>query len=121
MAARVGNRATFAHCLAPDAVKLDIGAQPRYGHRQIQPTLGELSPNVSLTWALRDEEMAASGDLAYTWGNYILRRKSGDDTQLSYGKYTTVWQKPGGEWKAILDMGTPVLEHIKNQIRAITL
>lgn len=107
MAARVGNRAAFAHYLAPDAVKLDGGAQPRHGHRQILPTLGELSPDVSLTWTPRDGKMAASGDLAYTWGTYVLQRKKGDDTQISYGKYTTIWQKRGSEWKAILDMGNP--------------
>ncbi len=107
MAARVGNRAAFAHYLAVDAVKLDGGAHPRYGHSAILPTLDELSPNVSLTWTPRDGKVAASGDLGFTWGTYVLRRVDGDEARLSYGKYTTIWEKRGGVWKATLDMGNP--------------
>lgn len=107
MAARLGNRAAFAHYLATDAVKLDGGAHPRYGHSAILPTLGELSPNVSLTWTPRDGKVAASGDLGFTWGTYVLRRVDGDDIRLSYGKYTTIWEKRDGAWKATLDMGNP--------------
>lgn len=107
MAARVGNRAAFANYLASDAIKLDGGAHPRHGHSAILPTLGELSPNVSLTWTPRDGKIAASGDLGYTWGTYVLQRVTEDGTKVSYGKYTTIWEKRGGEWKAILDTGNP--------------
>lgn len=107
MAAKAGTRAAFAHYLAVDAVKLDGRAHPRHGHDVILPTLGELSPDVSLTWTPRDGKVAASGDLAYTWGTYVLRRTRDGETRLSYGKYTTIWEKRGSEWKAILDMGNP--------------
>ncbi len=107
MAAQVGTRAAFAHYLAADAVKLDGGAHPRYGHSAILPTLGDLSSNVSLTWMPRDGKIAASNDLAFTWGTYVLRRLAGDETELSHGKYTTIWEKRDGVWKAILDMGNP--------------
>lgn len=105
MAAQVGNRAAFAHYLAVDAVKLDDGFHPRHGHSAILPTLGELSPNVSLVWTPRDGKITSSGELGFTWGTYVLTRVSGDDTRVSYGKYTTIWEKRDGEWKAILDMG----------------
>lgn len=107
MAAYVGNRAAFAHYLAGDAVKLDGGSHPRRGQSAILPTLGELPPNVSLVWTPREGKIAASGELGYTWGTYILRRVSGSDTRISYGKYTTIWEKRGDQWKAILDMGNP--------------
>lgn len=107
MAAKAGTRAAFAHYLAFDAIKLDGGAHPRRGHDEILPTLGELSPDVSLTWTPRDGKVAASGDLAYTWGTYLLRRVKDGETRLSHGKYTTIWEKRSGEWKAILDMGNP--------------
>ncbi len=107
MAAKVGTRAAFEHYLAADAIKLDGGSHPRHGHDAILPTLGELSPDVSLTWTPRDGKVASSGDLAYTWGTYVLRRVSDGETRLSYGKYTTIWEKRNGDWKAILDMGNP--------------
>lgn len=107
MATKVGTRAAFAHYLAVDAVKLDGGAHPRYGHSAILPTLGDLSSNVSLTWTPRDGKVAMSGDLGFTWGSYVLRRVDGEDIRLSYGKYTTIWEKRDGMWKATLDMGNP--------------
>ncbi len=107
MAAQVGTRAAFAHYLAQDAVKLDGGAHPRFGHSAILPTLGGLSSNVSLTWTPRDGKVAASNDLGFTWGSYVLRIADGGNTQLNYGKYTTIWEKRDGIWKAILDMGNP--------------
>lgn len=106
-AAEVGIRAAFAHYLAKDAVKLDGNRHPRRGHEEILPTLSELSPDVSLTWTPRDGKVAASGDLAYTWGTYVLRRIREGETRLSYGKYTTIWEKRDGDWKAILDIGNP--------------
>ena len=107
LAAEIGIRAAFAHYLVEDAVKLDGNRHPRRGHGEILPTLSELSPDVSLTWTPRDGKVAASGDLAYTWGTYVLRRVREGETRLSYGKYTTIWEKHDGAWKAILDIGNP--------------
>lgn len=107
MSAREGMRAAFAHYLAPNAVKLDGGAHPRFGHDEILPTFGDPSPDISLTWTPRDGKVAASGDLAFTWGTYILRVTRDGDTGLSYGKYTTIWEKRAGTWKAVLDIGNP--------------
>lgn len=107
LAAEIGTRGAFARYLREDAIKLDGNAHPRKGHSEILPTLGELSPNVSLTWTPRDGKVAQSGELAYTWGTYVLRRVRDGEETLSYGKYTTVWEKVGGTWKAILDMGNP--------------
>ncbi len=107
MAAQKGTRAAFAFYLAEDAVKLDGGAHPMQGHDLILPTLGELSPDISLTWTPRDGKISASQDLAFTWGTYVLKRVRNGETNLSYGKYTTIWEKRNGDWKAILDMGNP--------------
>jgi len=51
--------------------------------------------------------MASSGDLGYTYGNYVLKMKGQDGTPVTrYGKYTTVWKKQkDGTSKVMLDMG----------------
>lgn len=105
LAAEVGVRAAFAHYLTPDAVKLDGNAHPRRGHAEILPTLPELSPDVSLTWTPRDGRIAASGDLAFTWGTFVATRVVDGEEQVNYGKYFTIWEKRNGEWKATLDGG----------------
>ncbi|MGA8309112.1 MAG: nuclear transport factor 2 family protein, partial [Terriglobales bacterium] len=52
-------------------------------------------------------EMAASGDLGYTFGNYVLKSKDKDGHAVAhYGKYATVWKKQkDGSWKVVMDMG----------------
>jgi ketosteroid isomerase-like protein len=61
----------------------------------------------SLTWAPVKAEMAASGDLGYTYGNYVYAAKNKDGKlTASYGKYTSIWKKQkDGKWKVVVDMG----------------
>ncbi len=61
----------------------------------------------TLTWTPVKAEMATSGDLGYTYGNYIYTAKNKDGKlAASYGKYTSIWRKQkDGQWKVIVDMG----------------
>ena len=60
-------------------------------------------PGSPLTWEPTRAEIAASGDLGYTFGNYKIR--TGDEVR-SHGVYVTVWKKqPDGSWKYVLDGG----------------
>jgi ketosteroid isomerase-like protein len=61
----------------------------------------------SLTWTPAKAEMAASGDLGYTYGNYVYTVKNKEGKLVAnYGKYTSIWKKQkDGQWKVILDMG----------------
>ena len=51
-------------------------------------------------------EVAASGDMAYTTGTYLVK---GTDAERSatrgHGKYVTVWRKRGGRWRVAVDIG----------------
>jgi len=60
---------------------------------------------VLLQWEPHDGMISASEDLAYTWGTFVLTNKSSGEAKYSYGKYTTIWIKEDGHWRAILDMG----------------
>jgi hypothetical protein len=52
--------------------------------------------NNRLTWSAVGADVASSGDLGYTWGNYEFLSKDKDGNQrVERGKYTTVWKKTG--------------------------
>jgi ketosteroid isomerase-like protein len=61
----------------------------------------------TLTWAPIKAEMAASGDLGYTYGTYIYTAKNKEGKLVtSYGKYTSIWKKQkNGQWKVVVDVG----------------
>jgi ketosteroid isomerase-like protein len=61
----------------------------------------------SLTWTPVKAEMSASGDLGYTYGNYIYTAKNKEGKLVAnYGKYTSIWKKQkDGQWRVEVDMG----------------
>ncbi|MGA2965678.1 MAG: nuclear transport factor 2 family protein [Terriglobales bacterium] len=61
----------------------------------------------SLSWTPVKAEMAASGDLGYTYGNYIYTAKNKEGKLVAnYGKYASIWKKQkDGQWKVVVDMG----------------
>jgi ketosteroid isomerase-like protein len=61
----------------------------------------------TLTWTPVKAEMAASGELGYTYGNYVYTAKNKDGKVVAnYGKYTSIWRKQkDGQWKVVVDMG----------------
>jgi len=71
------------------------------------PILG--GADVSLTWEPDKEEMAASGDLGYTYGRYRYRGNGPDGRPVVHnGKYVTIWRKEqDGRWRIVVDIGTP--------------
>jgi ketosteroid isomerase-like protein len=65
-------------------------------------------PADQLTWKPVKIDIAASGDLAYSLGNWQLKGKDpkGNDVTQT-GKYITVWKKQrDGSWKVVADTGT---------------
>jgi ketosteroid isomerase-like protein len=63
--------------------------------------------NNHLTWTPVHADMAASGDLGYTYGTYEFRSigKAGKPS-IEYGKYVSIWKKQkDGSWKVVMDMG----------------
>lgn len=61
----------------------------------------------SLTWTPVKAEMATSGNLGYTYGNYVYTAKNKEGKLVTnYGKYTSIWKKQkDGQWKVLVDMG----------------
>jgi len=93
---------------AEDAVELPAGADALKGKSAIARTMGFLDDkNNRLTWAPQHVDVAASGDLAYTYGTYEFHSIGKDGKPaVAYGKYATVWKKQkDGQWKVALDTG----------------
>ncbi len=104
-AVAVHGQAAFASHFAEDGVELENGGgittkeEMRNAHAWPEGT--------SLTWTPVKADMAASGDLGYTYGNYVFRSKDEEGkTVTGYGKYTSIWKKQkDGSWKVVVDMG----------------
>jgi ketosteroid isomerase-like protein len=102
--AKDGHAAFITH-FAEDGVELvDSGGINTKDDMRKQPAWPE---GTSLTWTPVKAEMAASGDLGYTYGNYVFTAKNKEGKSVvSYGKYTSIWKKQkNGQWKVVLDMG----------------
>ncbi|MGB6676623.1 MAG: DUF4440 domain-containing protein [Terriglobales bacterium] len=93
---------------AEDAAELPNGADMFRGKESIAKTMGFLDDkNNHLTWTPVYADMAASGDLGYTYGTFEFRskNKNGKPT-VEYGKYASIWKKQkDGSWKVVMDMG----------------
>ncbi len=98
----------FLQYAAEDAIKLQKDAAPLIGKASLADHFKNFKPNsFTLTWEPLKGEVASSGDLGYTFGNWSLQTKtnSGKDT-IMYGNYMSVWRKEGnGDWKFVLDGG----------------
>jgi len=97
--------AAFVTYFAEDGVELDDG-----GGISSRDAISKQPPwpeGTSLTWTPVKADMAASGDLGYTYGNYVFKSKDKEGKPVTaYGKYMSVWKKQkDGSWKVVVDMG----------------
>jgi ketosteroid isomerase-like protein len=102
-----GMKVAFLEFMDSTAVLLRAGHPPIVGKAAAE-FVGRagIGPGV-LSWVPAAADLAASGELGYTYGIYTVHNSSGDQT----GTYTTVWKKNGkGEWKFVLDTGNPGTE-----------
>jgi len=68
----------------------------------------DFDPADQLTWQPVKIDVAQSGDLAYSVGNWQLKGKDPSGNEVTRtGKYITVWRKQkDGSWKVVADTGT---------------
>ena len=99
----------FMSFFADDGVVLmpDIG--PVKGREAIRKTkvAGFARPGFSLRWKPEYADIAASGDLGYTYGPYTMMFIGSDGKKVTRtGRYFTIWKKQkDGSWKVMLDNG----------------
>ncbi len=63
-------------------------------------------PGFAVTWEATSAEVAASGDIGYTLGNFTFQMSMPDGSPLNdHGKYATIWKKQAdGTWKIAADI-----------------
>lgn len=107
MSLEKGAAEAFRMYLAEDAMQLSTGANPVFGRDSIYQGMLEMPEGAILDWEPQDGEVAQSGEMGWTWGNYVFTWKDeqGEEAK-SYGKYLNIWEKQeDGQWRVLIDMG----------------
>jgi ketosteroid isomerase-like protein len=107
MARDQGIPAAFAHFIAPDGVLFDAAPQQYRGAAAVARRYGDSRPSGILTWAPSFVDVAASGDLGYTWGRYEYRATGPDgQPRTATGYFLTIWKRQtDGTWRFVIDNG----------------
>jgi ketosteroid isomerase-like protein len=97
----------FAAYAAENATMMPVGESPAVGRAAIRKEFEGLPAEATLTWKPFAADVAGSGDLGYTLGDYEYRAPGPDGKMAThYGKYCTVWKKQAdGRWKWVADIG----------------
>ncbi len=115
MAAKEGFNNAILFYADSNIVKFEGDQLPVIGKAAFAKSFDKNTDLKTISWKPVNAEVAQSGDLGYTWGNWKL--VAGDTTY--YGNYFTAWKKQkDGSWKVTLDGGTC---HAKTGIRKIAL
>jgi ketosteroid isomerase-like protein len=102
-----GAAEAFRMFLAEDAMQLSARANPVFGRDSIYQSMLDMPEGAILDWQPQDGEVAQSGEMGWTWGNYVYSwiNEQGEE-QKSYGKYLNIWEKQeDGQWRVLIDMG----------------
>jgi ketosteroid isomerase-like protein len=100
-----GAAEAFRQYSLEDLVLLPPNAEPVHGRDNVSQGFVEFDKQFILDWEPQAAEVAASGDLAYSWGTSTGTDRATGQPAFR-GKYLTVWKKGAdGNWKMLADMG----------------
>lgn len=102
----------LAGFFADDGAMASPGEQLVRGKESIRKASEEFAkdPNLNVSFRSNRVQVAQSGDLAYSRGQYLFTSTdpSTNQPESSRGYYLTVWKKQAdGSWKAVEDFITP--------------
>ena len=99
-----GMKTAFLDYIDSNGVLLRANHLPLLGAYAIDFLIQQNDSSFTLKWEPKNGMVAASGDLGYTYGLYILKPTTKDT--LIYGNYVSIWKKQSdGNWKFVLDSG----------------
>lgn len=102
LAATAGFNSSILAYADSNIVKLNDGQFPIIGKTTFAASFNKDKDVKTISWNPVNAEVARSGELGYSWGNWKFITK---DT-VYYGNYFTVWKKQtDGNWKVALDGG----------------
>lgn len=105
-----GMAEAFTAFAADDVVKLRPGELPVMNKKELEQMFAEHANDgvLKFKWEPVKADIAASGDLGYTFGNWQIHIAGDAITQDTtiYGNYVSVWKKQDdGKWKYVIDAG----------------
>ena len=98
---KLGMKKAFIEYMDDDGILLRPNHKPIIGANAIEYLTEQNDSTFTLTWEPSSAQVAASGDLGYSYGIYKLELQ---DTTL-HGTYVSIWKQKDGKWKFILDTG----------------
>ncbi|MDE3182533.1 MAG: DUF4440 domain-containing protein [Bacteroidota bacterium] len=102
MAAKEGFNNAILYYADSNLVKFEDTQFPIIGKAAFAASFDKNQDIKTISWKPVNAEIAQSGDIGYTWGNWKFSTK---DTTY-YGNYFTAWKKQkDGTWKVTLDGG----------------
>jgi ketosteroid isomerase-like protein len=110
MAVREGMGKAFIAYADEAVILMRAGNQmPLIGKAALAAAFEPLA-TTALSWEPLKAEIAASGELGYTFGRY---RMAPEGAAVAHGTYTSIWKKQAdGSWKFVLDAGAPSPEEV---------
>jgi len=105
----VGPAEAFRQFVSADATLLTGNPLNVVGRDAIHRYMQSLPAGTTLTWEPKAADVAASGELGWTWGHYRYAWSDPESVEgESRGTYLNVWQRnKQAEWKVLLDLGSP--------------
>lgn len=104
MSEEKGMKAAFMEYIDSNGILLKPSHLPIIGADAIDYLLRQEDNSYTLNWQPQNAFVAASADMAYTYGVYALHPKQVDT--VMYGTYVSIWKKQGdGRWKFVLNTG----------------
>ena len=107
--AETGSEAWVAW-FAEDGAMIQQGVGEIRGREQILSAVAHLDdPTFSLRWEPLRADIARSGDLGWTTGQFTVDATGPDGTtNRTQGLYVSIWRRqPDGTWKVVMDLGNP--------------
>lgn len=102
LAQEIGVSEAFRKHFAADGMELRALGAPLVGNDAVADSL---KGDFVITWEPQHAEVAASGDMGWTWGKYEVRPKK-DAPVSTVGTYLDVWYKqPDGSWRIRIENG----------------
>jgi hypothetical protein len=101
LAATAGPAAAFARFTDARSLQIRPSGTNGVGTSAFVLDLEGLPPG-SLTWVPMRGTVSRSGDLGWTWGDFVFRTGAG----VRHGRYVTVWRKTTEGWKIDADIGS---------------
>lgn len=105
MCTEKGMKDAYLDFIDSNGVLLRPNVFPIVGADAVDYIIAQKTEDLNLTWRPKDAVVAASGELAYTYGTYRISVKNTEENLQ--GSYVTIWKKQlDGKWKFVLDTNT---------------